>query len=134
MSEQDNLQTIQRAYKAFTERNLPTLLSSVSADVEFFPPAMARVPWAHPWRGRTEVEQYFRTLAAVLDFQEFEGDEFILSSDSVVVLGHERCLVRATGRVVEARWVQIFDFREGLICRHREYTDTASWNAGFENA
>jgi hypothetical protein len=30
------------------------------------------------------------------------------------------CSVCATGRVVKARWVQIFDFREGLVCRHRE--------------
>jgi taurine dioxygenase len=49
----------------------------------------------------------------------------------VVALGHERCLVRATGRVVEVKWVQIFDFRNGLVCRHREYTDTAAWDAGF---
>ena len=53
-------------------------------------------------------------------------DEFIAGDDSVVVLGHERCVVRATGRVVEAKWVQIFDFRDGRVCRHREYTDTAA--------
>jgi ketosteroid isomerase-like protein len=47
-------------------------------------------------------------------------------------MGHERCLVRLTGRLVEANWVQIFDFRDGLVCRHREYTDTAAWDAGFE--
>ena len=49
----------------------------------------------------------------------------------IVVLGHERCLVRATECVVDAKWVQIFDFRDGLVRRHREYTDTAAWDAGL---
>jgi uncharacterized protein len=131
MSEQDNLQKVQRAYTAFADGDLPTLLSLVTDDVEFLPPVIASVPWAHPWRGRREVEQYFRTLAEALEFQEFAPDEFIVSRDSVVVVGHERCLIRATGRIVEAKWVQIFDFRDGLVCRHHEYTDTAAWEAGF---
>jgi len=49
--------------------------------------------------------------------------------DTVVVLGHERCLVRAAGRVVEANWAQIFTLRDGLICEFREYSDTAAWEA-----
>jgi len=130
-SEQNNLQRVQQAYEAFVDGDLTTLLSFVTNDVEFLPPFIAHVPWAHPWRGRKEVEQYFRTLAEALEFQEFAGDEFIVGPDSVVVLGHERCLVRATRRMVEAKWVQIFDFRNGLVCRHREYTDTAAWDAGF---
>jgi ketosteroid isomerase-like protein len=40
---------------------------------------------------------------------------------------------QTTGRIVEAKWVQIFDFRDGLVCRHREYTDTAAWDAGFQS-
>jgi ketosteroid isomerase-like protein len=78
-----------------------------------------------------EVEQYFKTVAEALEFQEFTAGEFIVSRDSVVVLGHERCLVRATECVVDAKWVQIFDFRDGLVRRHREYTDTAAWDAGL---
>jgi uncharacterized protein len=133
MSEEDNLQKVQRVYKAFANRDLPTLLRLVTDDVEFLPLVIASVPWAHPWRGRKEVEQYFRTLAEALEFEEFAADEFIVSRDSVVVLGHERCLVHATGRVVEAKWVQISDFRDGLVCRHREYTDTAAWDAEFQS-
>jgi ketosteroid isomerase-like protein len=69
MSEQDNLQKVRRAYKAFTEGDLATLLSLVTNDVEFLPPVIASVPWAHPWRGREEVEQYFKTLAKRLSFR-----------------------------------------------------------------
>ena len=41
-----------------------------------------------------------------------------------------RKAVRATGRVVEANWAQIFTLREGLICKFREYSGTAAWEAG----
>jgi uncharacterized protein len=136
MSEQGNLQTLKRIQdiqEALLRGDVTTLLNLCTDDLEILPAASAKVPWAHPWRGRKEVEQYFKTVAEALDFQEYEFDEFIVSRDSIVVLGHERCLVRATGRVVEAKWVQIFDFRDGLVCRHREYTDTAAWDAGFQS-
>jgi uncharacterized protein len=132
MSELDNLQTVKRIREALLRGDLPALLKFCADDLEILPAASAKVPWAHPWRGRKEVEQYFKAIAAEVEFQEYETDEFIVSGDSVVVVGHERCLVRATGRVVEAKWVQIFDFHGGLVCRHREYTDTAAWDAGFQ--
>jgi ketosteroid isomerase-like protein len=99
--------------------------------LEILPALSHKVPWARAWRGRKEAEQYFKKIADALEFQEYAMDEFIAGDNSVVVLGHERCLVRATGRVVEAKWVQIFDFRDGQVCCHREYTDTAAWDAGF---
>ncbi len=133
MSEQDNLQTVQRAYKAFIEGDLPAILNLVTDDVEFLQ-TVSKIPWAHPWRGRHGVEQYFRTLTEALEFQVFQADEFIVAGDSVVALGHERCRVRATGRVVEVNWAQVFTLRNGMISRHREYVDTAAWEAGCAGA
>ena len=69
------------------------------------------------------------TLAEALEFEVFEADEFIPGANDVVVVGHERCRVRATSRVVEVAWVQIFTFRDGKVSRHREYSDTAAWEA-----
>jgi uncharacterized protein len=134
MSEQDNLETVMRIREAILSSDLPALLSFCTEDLEILPAVSAKVPWAHPWRGRKEVEEYFKTLAEALEFQEYETDEFIVDGDSVVVIGHERRLVRATRRIVEAKWVQIFDFREGLVCRHREYADTAAWDEGLVEA
>jgi hypothetical protein len=132
MPEQNNRQKVESAYRLFVQGDVDTLLTLVTGDVEFLPPVIANVPWAHPWRGRKEVEQYFKTLAQALEFQEFAADEFIVGGNSVVVLGHERCSIRGSGRVVEAKWVQIFDFRHCLVCHHREYTDIAAWGAGFQ--
>jgi ketosteroid isomerase-like protein len=134
MSEQDNLRTVQLSSKALLKGDLPSLLKLCTDDLEILPAPSTIVPWARPWQGLKQAEQYFMKLAEAIEFQEYEMDEFIVGKDSVVVLGHERCLVRASGRVVEVKWVQIFDFRDGLIRRHREYTDTAAWDAGFQTA
>jgi ketosteroid isomerase-like protein len=75
-------------------------------------------------------ERYGKATFEALEFQVFQPDEFIVDGDTVVVLGHERCLVRATGCVVEANWAQIFTLRDGLIRKFREYSDTAAWQAG----
>ena len=69
-------------------------------------------------------------LTESLEFRVFQPDEFIVSKDSVVVLGHERCRVKATARIVEAKWAQIFTLREG-IGRYSEYSDTAAWDHGY---
>jgi uncharacterized protein len=133
MSQQENLEIVQRGYKAFTEGDMPTLLNLLADDVEWiFPPTYAGIPWAQqPWRGRDGVLQAFKMLMELLEFQVFQPDEFIVSKDSVVVLGHERCRVKATGRIVEAKWVQIFTLRDGRIGRYREYSDTAAWDHGY---
>ena len=52
----------------------------------------------------------------------------------MLVLGHERMLVRATGRIIEASWAQVWTFREGVIIRYREYTDSAAWEAAYAYA
>ena len=43
----------------------------------------------------------------------------------VCVLGREKCLVKTTGRMFEAKWVHIFNCSGGHIVRWREYIDTA---------
>ena len=132
MNEQKNLEIVQRAYKAFGAGDLG-LLKLLTDDVEWnFPPTYVGIPWSRStWRGPAGVEQAFRMLTEFLEFQVFQPDEFIAGGDQVVVLGHERCRIRATGRIVEAKWVQIFTLRDGKISRYREYSDTAAWDTGY---
>lgn len=132
MSEQENLQIVQRIYKAFAEGDLPAMLNLMGDDVEMQDYFSAKVlTRAGSRSGRHAVEEFFRMVAESIEFQVFQPVEFIVARDSVVVLGHERCRVRATGRVVEANWAQVWTLHDGMIRRFREYSDTAAWEAGF---
>jgi ketosteroid isomerase-like protein len=62
---------------------------------------------------------------------QFAVDRMIQDGDTVVVLGHERLRVPATGREWNTGWVQVHTVRDGAICRFREYTDTAAIAAAF---
>jgi uncharacterized protein len=124
MSEQENLKTVQRFYNGASDGDIARLWSKLMTDdVDWIGSSIRR-------HGREQVVQLGKETLAALEFQEFQPDEFIVGRDTVVVLGHERCLVRATGRVVNANWAQIFTLRNGMICQFREYTDTAAWEAG----
>ena len=132
MSEQEN-EIVRRGYKAFSEGDMRTLRNLLAEDVEWhFPPTYAGIPWAqHPWRGWDGYLQANKLLSQFLEFQVYQPDEFIAGGDSVVVLGHERCRLKAGGRIVEASWIQIFTLRDGKISKSREYSDTAAWDNGY---
>jgi uncharacterized protein len=130
MSEQENLQTVQRFYKGVNDGDISAVSKLMTNDVDWKDGGTDKLPWSSWRHGPEGVEQYGREVFEALEFQEFQPDEFIVDRETVVVLGHERCLVRATGHVVNAKWAQIFTLRTGLICQFREYTDTAAWEAG----
>ncbi len=125
MNEQENLQTARRFYELVNAGDLAAVSALVTDDVDWKDAGAGNLPWSTWCRGREEFERYGSKFFAVLEVRAFQPDEFIVGRDSVVVLGFERLVLRASHRVVEANWVQVFTFREGLICRFREYSDMA---------
>jgi uncharacterized protein len=65
-------------------------------------------------------------LGESVEFEQFEPQEYIAQGDKVVVLGHERQRVKATGEVVEDDWAMVFTLRGGKITKFRNYEDTAA--------
>jgi ketosteroid isomerase-like protein len=78
-----------------------------------------------------ELNNSLAANSRVLEFELLQADRFIVGPEDVVVLGHERCRMRATGHVVEVQWAHVWTFRDGLVSRAREYTDTAAWETEF---
>ncbi len=131
MSVPPSVEVVQRIYKAIADGDIPTRLSLVTDDFDLRLFGSDKIPMAGRWHGRAGLDQFLGIIAEALDFQIFQPDEFIASGNDIVVLGHERCVVRSTGRVVEVNWAHVWTVRDGLICRHIEYTDTAAWEMGF---
>jgi ketosteroid isomerase-like protein len=50
----------------------------------------------------------------------------------VIVLGDERMRVKSTGKTFEMGWADIYTFRNALICRFREYTDTGAMLLAYQ--
>lgn len=131
MSESDNVETLKRFYAEFMNGNIDGVLKLVADDVEVSNDFTENVATAGTFHGKAGLEKFFTLLSEVVgEVEVFQADQYVADGDTVVALGHERMQVRANGRWVTANWAQVATFRDGLICRWVEYSDTAEWQAG----
>lgn len=126
MSEQENLQLIQKLYEVFGRGDLPTIPGSLTDDVDWHYLGPDEMPVGRRCRGRDEVTQFFAAIAQGQDVEAFAPEEFVVQEDKVVVIGRERMKVKQTGKAFETAWVHIFDIRDGKIARFRMVSDTAA--------
>ena len=131
MSEAKNVETMKQFYSEFMNGNVPGILSLVTDDFVMSNDFTPNVATAGEFHGKSGLEKFFTLLGeCVGEVAVFEADNYLADGDHVVVLGHERMQVRATGRWVNAKWAQVGTFRDGLMCRWVEYSDTAAWSVG----
>ncbi len=127
MSEQDNVQVVQRIYAAFGRGDIPAVLSMLSEGVDWWFHGPATLPFGGRRRGREQVEQFFKALAESVEVDEFGPQgEFIAQNDTVVVLGHERVRAQSTQGAWETDWVHVWTLRDGEIVQLHEFSDTAA--------
>jgi ketosteroid isomerase-like protein len=124
MSEQENEQIVQAMYAAFQRGDIPGVLDRLAEDIEWRIAGPSELPYAGLHRGRDEVARFFETFGQASEFEVFEPQEYFSRGDKVVVLGHERQRVKATGRVVETEWAMVFTLNGGKIARFHNFVDT----------
>lgn len=130
--EERNIEALKHFYATFLRGDLQALRALVTDDFVLSNDFTARVPTAGVFRGKDGLESFFSILGnAISEVHVFEADEYVASGDCVAAIGHERMRVKDTGRLVNARWVQVCRFRDGLMTRFDEYSDTAAWDVGF---
>lgn len=89
------------------------------------------VEWTTMWhykvngRGPEHVaEGLFKPLVAEWTSFALEPSEFIADGDTVVSLGHFTGVHGTTGKHAEARYAHVWDVKDGLVTRFRQYIDT----------
>jgi uncharacterized protein len=134
MAEQENVRLVREIYAAFGRGDIPTALAALAEDVEWWEPGPTDIlPWAGLRSGRDGVARFFRVLDDTEEIEQFEPQEFIAQGDRVVVLGHERCRIKSTGRNYDNQWAMVFTLREGKVAGFRAYHDTAAIAAAFRS-
>jgi ketosteroid isomerase-like protein len=88
MNEQANTRLVQQAYQRIHAGNMASFLTLLADDVQWKIPTMQNVPFAGTWRGRQQVGEFFRNVAAAQEQVEFAPEHFVAQDDKVVVLGH----------------------------------------------
>src|SRR4051812_9709171 len=124
MSEQENVRVVQEMFAAFGRGDASGVLDRLADDIEWRIAGPSELPYAGTHRGRDEVAKFFQTLGQATEFEVFEPGEYFAKGDKVVVLGHERQRVKATGQVVETEWAMVLVLRDGLISKFHNFVDT----------
>lgn len=132
MDEQANVRVVEGMFVSLSRGEIPGVLDRLSDDVEWRIAAPAELPFAGLHRGREAVAKFFRDFAQAAEFEAFEPREYVAKGDKVIVLGHERQRIRATGRVVETDWAMVFVVRDGRITRFRNFVDSRDAGSSAE--
>jgi uncharacterized protein len=127
MHEDENVDVVKDAYRAFRENNFDVLLECLDENVKWFaigPPHL--IPTAGTRYGAEQVEQYFCLLGEKGELKRLTPLEFIAEDDRVVVIGEQEGEVTATGSSIRSPWVHVFTLRRGRIREFRAFYDTAA--------
>jgi ketosteroid isomerase-like protein len=125
MSEQANEQTIRNLYAAFGRGDIPTVLSMLADDVDWYDPGPPAVTHAGRYRGRDDVQRFFSKIGESLAIESFQPAEFIAKGDRVIVIGSIRAKVKQTGLVYDNEWAMSWTLRDGSVTKWQIYEDTA---------
>ena len=134
MSEEQNTKLVQQIYDAFKSGDIPSLLGSLSDDVQWQLPEISNIPFAGKRSGREAVAQFFALVADSQDVLQFEPQQFIAQGNKVVSLGHYAWRVRSTGREFESDFAHVFTISNGEVVGFQEYLDTAVELAAYQKA
>ncbi len=127
-----NVEVVQETYEAVGRGDLPALLDLLTDDVEWTFQGPSMIPFAGTRRGREGVAEFFSLVGGNLEFERFEPREFVAQGDTVVVLGFERSLVKATGRTFEQEWAHVYKLRDGKVAEFLALEDTAAHAVAFD--
>ena len=132
MSAPDPEKIVRKAYAALARGDLPGLLHVFAPDMVWDSRYPKGVPFGGVWRGHDEiVDRLFNGLVNAISMEIFETREILSSAGTVIALGYERSLVRATGRVYENEWTHVWRLRDGLLVSLRTYNDNDAIAAAF---
>jgi ketosteroid isomerase-like protein len=125
---QDNLETIRGLYAALARGDVPSVVETLDAQVEWNEAENFIYADRNPYVGPQAVlDGVFMRLGAEWDGFSAATEQLVGSGDTVIGLGRYRANCKATGRSVNAQFVHVFTLKDGKIVRFQQYTDTAQF-------
>jgi ketosteroid isomerase-like protein len=133
MSE-NNGNLVKSLYAAFSTGDVPTVLGVFDPNIEWKEAENGPLSDKNPYIGPQAILEgvFMRCM------REFEGFtvhpiNVIDGGDTVAVEGRYAGKAHATGIVLDAQFVHVWQFRDGKLVRFQQYTDTAQWSkaAGY---
>jgi ketosteroid isomerase-like protein len=120
---QENVEIVKRGVHAFNRRDLDGLAELSTPDAEWVT-SMGAIE-AETFRGREGAERYIARLGEAWEEFQTVADDLRDLGDRVLMLGRVEGRGKGSGVPIDMPLGQIFDFRDGKVCRIRSYLDPA---------
>lgn len=121
---EQNRALAKRLYAGFATGDLPAVLSTMAADIEWT--EAEGYPYAGTFIGPDAVvEAVFVKLATEWEGYQAIPERLIAEKDTVVALGHYSGKFLATGKSFRAPFVHVWTVRDGKLATFVQHTDTA---------
>jgi ketosteroid isomerase-like protein len=125
MSEQQNVELVEKAYAGFSRGDIAAILDLLAPDVKWTLEGPAVVPYTGTFVGPAEVAKFFAGIAATQTNTKLTVSEFIAQGEKVVGVGRYSSVVVATGRKIDSAVAHVFTIQDGKITRFLDFGDTA---------
>ncbi|WP_156727269.1 nuclear transport factor 2 family protein [Streptomyces apocyni] len=123
----DPLDVVHAAYRAFRDRDVEGLLSTLAPDIAWVhPESMAEFGLGGTKSGHAGVKEFLAHVPTVIGGMRLQPREFIRSGDRVIVFG-VRDVTSVNGHTETLTFVHSWTIREGRATRMEDIFDTAQF-------
>lgn len=120
----EKMKVVEAMMAAWKRRDVEGFIATLSDDIEYH-----WHPTKRPAIGKDKMRKFLSNYEAGFDQQEWRIVHTAENDDILFVEGMEVLVDRSTGVKMDNPFVQIFEIRDGLIRRMRDYYDTSQVHA-----
>ena len=117
----EKLRTLERMMECWRRRDVGGFLDCLTEDVEYHYHMGTR-----PLRGKEKMRKFLANYDASFDQRQWRVLHHAESGDLLLVEGHEELYDRRFDRMIQQPFMQALEFRGNLVCRMRDYYDSAN--------
>jgi len=122
------LEVVKLVYERFAEGDRDGFLKLCSEDIEWVVNGPSTLEKCRDFHGISGVRKFLDILGDSWEFNYFEPRNFFEDNMTVVVLGEESGVDKASGEPFQNRWAHVFEVQEEHIVSFREFL--CNWKAG----
>ncbi|MBU1348092.1 MAG: nuclear transport factor 2 family protein [Alphaproteobacteria bacterium] len=119
-----NMQVVEAMMAAWKKRDVEGFIATLADDIEYH-----WHPTKRPAVGKDKMRKFLSNYEAGFDQQEWRVTHSAENGEVLFVEGMEVLVDRSTGVKMDNPFVQVFEVRDGLIRRMRDYYDTSQVHA-----
>ncbi|MDP3867543.1 nuclear transport factor 2 family protein [Phenylobacterium sp.] len=118
-----NMKVLEAMMAASKRKDHEAFLDTMTDDIEYY--------WhmgTRPIRDKPTLRKFLRNYEAGFDQQEWTILHWAEKDDMILVEGMEKLYDRTRDVLIDNEFMQVIEFRDGKICKLRDYYDSAKVN------